>query len=148
MAPTTARTNNNKCKPKKYNKPRRGTPTPFSSSALLVAAVYSLAAVLILQGAVTPTAAMKVDTVNTEDDVADMIEDFAREVMSESVFDMYVSRRTHSLHSPLSYASHAPFFSLLKKKAKHHIFPTCLLLLLLQKSKRVLQDKSTRRPTK
>jgi|AntAceMinimDraft_11_1070367.scaffolds.fasta_scaffold24681_1 hypothetical protein len=63
------------------NKPRR------LPSSLLLAAAYSLGAVLILQ-AVTCTAADRMETTNTMDDASDMIEDFAREVMRESTFNL------------------------------------------------------------
>jgi hypothetical protein len=94
MAPTATRTNS--------NKPRRGGTT---ATSLLLAAAYTLAAVLILQGLVSPTAAMKMDTANTMDDDADMVEDFAKMVMSESVFAMYVAR--HALPLPAKQAVNA-----------------------------------------
>lgn len=81
MARTNTTTTNNNMNNNK--KPRRGCTT----SSLLLAVTYSLAAVLILQG-VTPTAAAKIKTANTMDDASDMVEDFAREVMRESIIDM------------------------------------------------------------
>ena len=59
-----------------------------SHRLLVVVIAYCLAAILILQGAVTPAAAAKMQTANSMDDPSDMIEDFAREVMEESIVHM------------------------------------------------------------
>lgn len=75
MAPTTRADN------------RGGTAHVSALSSLLLVAAYSLAAILMLQG-VTSTAAAKMKTANTMDDTADMVEDFAREVMKDSIIDM------------------------------------------------------------
>ena len=76
------------------HKRHEGIPARPASYLLLAT---SLSAILILRGA-TPTAAAKMKTVDTMDDDSDMVEDFAREMMEESMFNMYVSLVVNATH--------------------------------------------------